>query len=366
MRIAFCTPFKPLNNHRPSGDVTIPADLCRALESFGNHITHLPFLPCKEIWEEAERMAGLKDHLAIATEAARGCDCLLTYGSYYKVPDAVGHRVATRLGIPYFLFQASYAPSHANDPHAWPGFLLNELAMLSAEYIFCNSPDLEEGCAKLLPSDRFGSISPGFNAEFFSHDENERERLRTQWGTGNATVIGCAAMMRPGVKSHGIRWLIDTVADIRERGNKAFLAVAGGGDNQEECRQFAESRLGSGFIFTDTLDRTSLPGFFSALDVFAFPGLRESIGMSYLEAQACGVPCVGTDDLGVPRVVSHAKTGLVVPAEYEAFSKAVERLANDRALRETMGAAATREVKARFDARRVYRKVETIMRERSA
>ncbi|WP_054652444.1 hypothetical protein [Salidesulfovibrio brasiliensis] len=150
MRIALCTPFKPLDNPRPSGDVSIPADLAAILRDFGHEVVLLPYFPCKEIWKDTDRMQRLPEHLNVAEAAARGCDCVLTYSSYYKVPDAVGPRVAARLGVPYFLFQASYAPSRADSDATWPGFVMNELAMLSAEYIFCNSPDLEEAAPSCL------------------------------------------------------------------------------------------------------------------------------------------------------------------------------------------------------------------------
>ncbi|WP_157054939.1 glycosyltransferase family 4 protein, partial [Salidesulfovibrio brasiliensis] len=142
-------------------------------------------------------------------------------------------------------------------------------------------------------------------------------------------VIGCAAMMRPGVKTEGVQWLVRTVAGLRDSGVNAFLAVAGGGDNQEACTEYATEMLGDACVFTGPVERDELPGFYSALDIFAFPGIRESVGMVYLEAQACGVPCVATDDLGAPRVVEHGETGLISPVDEAAFAEAVSRLAGD-------------------------------------
>ena len=47
--------------------------------------------------------------------------------------------------------------------------------------------------------------------------------------------------------------------------------------------------------------------------VFAFPGIRESLGMVYLEAQACGLPVVAFDNGGVPEVVKDTVTGMLTP-----------------------------------------------------
>lgn len=365
MRIAFCTPFKPLDNLRPSGDVTIPLDLIAALRHFGHEVVLVPYFPCRELWQDSDRMQRLPEHLNLAESAARGCDCLLTYSSYYKVPDAVGPRVAARLNIPYYIFQASYAPSRGEDDATWPGFVMNELAMLAAEYVFCNSPDLEEGCARLLPPNRFGPVRPGFDARSFLRDEMARERLRREWNAEDAVVVGCAAMMRPGVKARGVEWLVRAVGNLRDSGVNAVLAVAGEGDSYRPCRDYAAERLGPAAIFPGTVERDRLPGFYSALDVFAFPGLRESVGMVYLEAQACGVPCVATDDLGAPRVIADGRTGLVSSTDEAVFAKALARLVDDAELRKRMGDEAAELVRERHDARKAYREVERILLERT-
>lgn len=361
MRIAFCTPFKPLDNPRPSGDVAIPEDLIRALQGFGHEVTVLPYFSCKEIWKDRERMDRLPAMLDATTRAASGSDCVLTYGSYYKVPDAIGPRTAMRLGLPYYLFQGSYAEGRAHDPKTWPGFMLNQLAMLSAEYVFCNSPDLLSGCAKLLPKDRYGSVRPGFDAASFTRDEAVRKRLRQRWGAGDAVVVGCAAMMRRGVKAQGVRWLIRACGELLSRGRNIFLSVAGGGPEFENCRELAEKTLGRRAVFPGTMERSELPGFFSALDVFAFPGIRESIGMVYMEAQACGTPCVATDDLGAPHVIRHEQTGLISEVDETAFTQALDRLVTDDALRHKLAGDAPALVRQRHDASVAYREVERVL-----
>lgn len=361
MRVAFCTPFKPLDNPRPSGDVAIPLDLIRALKGFGHEVTVLPHFPCKEIWKDRERMDRLPEALDATARAASGSDCVLTYGSYYKVPDAIGPRTALRLGLPYYLFQGSYAEGRAHDPETWPGFMLNQLAMLSAEYVFCNSPDLLDGCAKLLPPERYGPVRPGFDAASFTRDEAARQRLRERWSVGDAVVVGCAAMMRRGVKAQGVRWLIRACAELLSRGRNIFLSVAGGGPEHESCRAMAREMLGGRAVFLGTMERSELPGFLGALDVFAFPGIRESIGMVYMEAQACGTPCVATDDLGAPYVIRDEQTGLITETDEMAFTLALDRLVTDEALRRRLAAEAPELVRQRHDASVAYREVERVL-----
>lgn len=75
-----------------------------------------------------------------------------------------------------------------------------------------------------------------------------------------------------------------------------------------------------------------------ASNIAVVPSHVEPLGLVSLEAMTCALPVIGGDVGGIPEVVVHDQTGLLVPPHCpEALSKAIDRLLNDPLLATELG-----------------------------
>jgi glycosyltransferase involved in cell wall biosynthesis len=117
-------------------------------------------------------------------------------------------------------------------------------------------------------------------------------------------------------------------------------------------------------------DRVICPGILSVSDlrllychaaVFVFPSLYEGFGMPVLEAMACGAPVIASDKTAVPEVAGDAAV-LVNPDDPEELSRAMLRVLEDSALRESLKAKGRERVK-RFTWQQAARRTLAVYRD---
>lgn len=290
-------------------------------------------------------------------------DIWLTYHTYYKAPDILGPSVTSRQKIPYAIFQGIYSTKRRRDLKTFPGFLLNRRALRKASHIFSNRKEDEHNLRRIVPENRLTYVKPGIFPSEFYFDPEARKMLRQLWNVGKTPLVISAAMFRADVKTEGLLWVIRACGKIFKGGLNLFLAIAGDGKQKQFIKNMAERYLPGRVIFVGKLNRKQMYRFYSAGDLFVFPGIRESLGMVFLEAQSCGLPVVAFNNGGIPEVVRDGETGILTPLFSEPhFCNAIEKLLNDRPLAEDMGKSAAQYVREHHDLNVNYRGVEDILR----
>ena len=147
-------------------------------------------------------------------------------------------------------------------------------------------------------------------------------------------IVGIVGRIDP---EKGIGTVVRAMTMLEGPATKSHLAVVGApalddGSYEEELRAEASALLGDRARFVGPVDE--VPAVLRALDVLVNASASEPFGLSVLEAQACGVPVIGTDAGGIPEFVTDGETGLLVsPGRPEALAEGISRLLGTPALR---------------------------------
>jgi glycosyltransferase involved in cell wall biosynthesis len=162
------------------------------------------------------------------------------------------------------------------------------------------------------------------------------------------------------VEKKGFADLIEACAHLARRGTDFRCRIIGTGELEADLQAQVE-RLG-------LEDRVELVGpqpqaqvarELSQAAVFAAPcligedGNRDGLPTVLLEAMAVGTPCISTDVTGIPEVLHHQHTGIIVPQhDPAALADAIQQLLCDSELRCALARNARQLIEERFDIRR--------------
>ena len=120
-------------------------------------------------------------------------------------------------------------------------------------------------------------------------------------------------------KQKGLPYLLKAARDLPA--DVQLVLAAGAPDTPQILQEVTElveelRKIRSNVIWIQKhLSRPELIALLSSATVFACPSIYEPLGIVNLEAMACSIPVVATATGGIPEVVAHNQTGLLVPIE---------------------------------------------------
>ncbi len=183
--------------------------------------------------------------------------------------------------------------------------------------------------------------------------------LRSRWAIKDEIIVMTAAMMRPGVKTEGLSTVIQSCSELAQRGLPVRLIIAGDGSCRQQLEKKAAQLLPNRVLFLGKIPRPQLYQYYSAADIFAFPGINESLGMVYLEAQSCNLPVVAYQDWGGGEAILHDQTGLLSPAANPSlFTAHIQRLIEEPSKRRTLAIKAGEHIRRNHDLNHNYNQLE--------
>jgi len=187
---------------------------------------------------------------------------------------------------------------------------------------------------------------------------NREAKIKLLGLRNGVPIIGTVSRL---VKDKGLELLLEAAAKLKAKGLDFHMVWVGDGPLRAELEALAK-QLGVSERLYITGMCTDVPAWVSCFDLFVLPTLWEGMGRVFLEAQAAGVPVIGTKVGGVPDVVKDGVTGILIPpSNVDALVEAIELLLNKPELRRQMGYAASQFASdEQFQVEFMVRKIEEV------
>jgi glycosyltransferase involved in cell wall biosynthesis len=322
-----------------------------------------------DFWGKLARVAVMAHYLeaqyraTLAVVRERGADVIHAHWAIPTGPAAV--HAARRLELPSVITMHGgdvyVNPEQGYDfPTRWyvrPAlrWTLRHAGALTAITEDCRQPALRAGA----PDRSVHLVFNGTDLRRFSPAASGNGAVDPRFGPH--MIFACRQLF----PRKGIRFLIEAAAQLAPRFPDLKVVIAGDGFERPELLRLAESLgIADRVTFLGWVPNTDLPPYYRAAAVSVIPSLEEGFGIPAAEAMGCQTPVVASDAGGLPEVVEHGVTGLVVPrGDSSALATAIGALLADPFKRTQMGLAGRERALRLFDWDRTAEQLEQIYAE---
>ena len=213
---------------------------------------------------------------------------------------------------------------------------VNRLTAPLVDKIICVSQQVHEFAEQVihLPPEKLVVIPNGVPIEDFARLPNALQaRAALDLPTGELLIGSIGRMHR--VK--GYDFLLDAFSRIAASHTNSRLLMVGDGPELDAMKT-KTSQLGLEQRVTFLGKRNDIAAILPAMDIFVLPSLHEGMPNAVLEAMAARLCVVASSVGGIPELVIHGQTGLLVPPrDSEALANALISLLNAPQMRSQMG-----------------------------
>ena len=237
-----------------------------------------------------------------------------------------------------------------------PDHLLDRLLVRLARAVIVNSNAVGRRFAWAPPA-KVRCILNGVDLDRFS-PRNPPAGLRASLGLPEeAPVVGSVGRF---VAYKGYTYLIEAAQLVQKKVPETHWVLVGDGELRADLEKQCLDLGPPGMVhFVGWQERVA--DYLALFDLFVLPSLGEHFGRVLLEAMAMAKPVVATNAGGVPEIVVHGETGLLVPpGDAAAMAEAVMTLLQDPGFAARLGAAGRRRVASKFSLAHHAEAVETL------
>ena len=242
------------------------------------------------------------------------------------------------LGVPVALFRHRTPPMRPFSNYFLP--------RLAQRFFAVSRHARQDYLARGVPPERVQILFNPVNTELCRPDPEQRSTVLRSLGIPeDAIVLGFSGRMHG---SKGIFMLYEAATRAMSRESRLHCLWVGDGSDARALRELASSgTMAQRHHFTGWTHDT--PRYYSAMSMLAFPSQTlETFGRVSVEAQAAGVPVLGSDIGGIPETMDPGVTGVLLPHDRaDAWHDAILSMC-DAERRRRMGAAARAYVAEHF------------------
>ncbi len=266
------------------------------------------------------------------------------HAHFANAPAAVVHFASLMSGIPFSV------TAHAKDLYLTPKSVIRRRARAATFVATCTGYNAHY-LRDLLGADgqqKVNLVYHGIDLSMFTADVRKPESEESAF-----RLLSVGRL----VPKKGHDDLIAACAELRDAGYEIRCRIVGGGPLKAELSaQIAQLGLEKVVSLEGSMTHAELIGLYRQADLFALApritedGDRDGIPNVIAEAIAAGVPVVSTDVSGIPELVRHEQTGLLVPPnDSHALANAIARLIESPEVASALAASARALLETDFD-----------------
>ncbi len=262
---------------------------------------------------------------------------ILHLHEYRTLQNVAAHHYAYKYNIPYVL------QAHGSLPRTGKGNLKRIYDMLwgyriladASKVIAVTKMEAEQYKNMGVSEDKIEIIPNGIDLSEFDNLP-ARGEFRRKHGLGNSEKI--ILYLGRIHKIKGLDLLARAFAELSEKVAHVRLVIVGPDDGYLPMlrKLIEELKIGEKVLFTGPLcGRDKLEAYVDA-DVYVLPSSYEILGITILEALACGTPVIVTNRCGIADVIDN-QVGLGVPYDKDQLSNAILCMLGDDKMRLQFG-----------------------------
>lgn len=201
---------------------------------------------------------------------------------------AVALQCAMEAGVPVRIGHSHNANQSLDLKYLVKLYYMKKIPHYATKLFACS----EKAGEWMFSGANFQVLNNAISVSSYVFSPEQRQLVRESLNLEKSHIlVGHVGQFRPQ-KNHS--FLVETFFYFQKKNPEARLLLVGGGGEEPMIRKQVE-QLGieEKVIFAGV--RTDVPQLLQAMDVFVFPSLFEGLGISAIEAQASGLPCLISD-----------------------------------------------------------------------